>query len=130
MCNACGLHYKLHNVNRPLTMGKAGIQTRNRKVSGKAKKKARVGQALMAAGQGTMASVVAGPGDLVAEPLYPSLGPVVLSGHLASVGPLVPFPGQGHWSPLYRGHRGSLGRDPEDNGTLALAPPRPRLSSP
>ncbi|XP_045076513.1 GATA-binding factor 1-B-like, partial [Coregonus clupeaformis] len=35
VCNACGLYYKLHNVNRPLTMKKEGIQTRNRKVSRK-----------------------------------------------------------------------------------------------
>ncbi|CAB1330372.1 unnamed protein product, partial [Coregonus sp. 'balchen'] len=33
VCNACGLYYKLHNVNRPLTMKKESIQTRNRKVS-------------------------------------------------------------------------------------------------
>ncbi|XP_022653877.1 transcription factor GATA-3-like isoform X2 [Varroa destructor] len=39
VCNACGLYYKLHNVNRPLTMKKEGIQTRNRKLSSKAKKK-------------------------------------------------------------------------------------------
>nr|AAI70266.1 GATA binding factor-1b [Xenopus laevis] len=39
VCNACGLYYKLHNVNRPLTMKKEGIQTRNRKVSSKSKKK-------------------------------------------------------------------------------------------
>lgn len=38
VCNACGLYYKLHNVNRPLTMKKDGIQTRNRKVSSKNKK--------------------------------------------------------------------------------------------
>ncbi|XP_061746676.1 endothelial transcription factor GATA-2b [Nerophis ophidion] len=38
VCNACGLYYKLHNVNRPLTMKKEGIQTRNRKMSGKSKK--------------------------------------------------------------------------------------------
>ncbi|XP_011941141.1 PREDICTED: trans-acting T-cell-specific transcription factor GATA-3 [Cercocebus atys] len=30
VCNACGLYYKLHNINRPLTMKKEGIQTRNR----------------------------------------------------------------------------------------------------
>ncbi|XP_045561444.1 GATA-binding factor 2 isoform X2 [Salmo salar] len=38
VCNACGLYFKLHNVNRPLTMKKDGIQTRNRKASNKNKK--------------------------------------------------------------------------------------------
>uniref|UniRef100_A0A3B4VCF0 GATA-type domain-containing protein n=1 Tax=Seriola dumerili TaxID=41447 RepID=A0A3B4VCF0_SERDU len=37
VCNACGLYYKLHQVNRPLTMKKDGIQTRNRKVTSKKK---------------------------------------------------------------------------------------------
>ncbi|XP_038121981.1 GATA-binding factor 2 isoform X2 [Culex quinquefasciatus] len=31
VCNACGLYHKLHNVDRPLTMKKDGIQTRKRK---------------------------------------------------------------------------------------------------
>ncbi|XP_053208593.1 transcription factor GATA-4-like isoform X2 [Panonychus citri] len=31
VCNACGLYFKLHNVNRPLAMRKEGIQTRKRK---------------------------------------------------------------------------------------------------
>ncbi|CAL1608039.1 unnamed protein product [Knipowitschia caucasica] len=43
VCNACGLYYKLHNVNRPLTMKKEGIQTRNRKMSNKSKKSKRGG---------------------------------------------------------------------------------------
>ncbi|XP_065213049.1 box A-binding factor-like isoform X8 [Planococcus citri] len=34
VCNACGLYYKLHNVNRPLTMKKDSIQTRKRKPKG------------------------------------------------------------------------------------------------
>ncbi|XP_042234390.1 GATA-binding factor 3-like [Homarus americanus] len=39
VCNACGLYFKLHNVARPLSMKKEGIQTRNRKLSQKSKKK-------------------------------------------------------------------------------------------
>ncbi|XP_051562726.1 GATA-binding factor 2-like [Myxocyprinus asiaticus] len=39
VCNACGLYYKLHNMNRPLTMKKDGIRTRNRKMSSKPKKR-------------------------------------------------------------------------------------------
>jgi len=39
VCNACGLYQKLHNVDRPVTLKKDGIQTRNRKLSAKSKKK-------------------------------------------------------------------------------------------
>jgi len=39
VCNACGLYQKLHNVERPVTLKKDGIQTRNRKLSAKSKKK-------------------------------------------------------------------------------------------
>lgn len=28
VCNACGLYYKLHNINRPLAMKKDSIQVR------------------------------------------------------------------------------------------------------
>lgn len=31
VCNACGLYFKLHNMNRPLSMKKEGIQKRKRK---------------------------------------------------------------------------------------------------
>lgn len=41
VCNACGLYWKLHAVNRPLSMKKDGIQTRNRKVSSKNKNKSK-----------------------------------------------------------------------------------------
>ncbi|KAL3314359.1 Trans-acting T-cell-specific transcription factor GATA-3 [Cichlidogyrus casuarinus] len=33
VCNACGLYYKLHQINRPISMKKEMIQTRNRKLS-------------------------------------------------------------------------------------------------
>ncbi|KAL1468502.1 hypothetical protein MTO96_025341 [Rhipicephalus appendiculatus] len=35
VCNACGLYFKLHNINRPLAMRKESIQTRKRKPKGK-----------------------------------------------------------------------------------------------
>ncbi|CAG5131757.1 unnamed protein product [Candidula unifasciata] len=39
VCNACGLYYKLHGVNRPLSMRKDGIQTRKRKPKGSSSSK-------------------------------------------------------------------------------------------
>lgn len=39
VCNPCGLYYKLNGFNRPLSLCKDTIQTRNRKPSGKATKK-------------------------------------------------------------------------------------------
>jgi len=39
VCNACGLYHKLHNIPRPTALKKENIQTRNRKLSTKSKKK-------------------------------------------------------------------------------------------
>ncbi|ELU09033.1 hypothetical protein CAPTEDRAFT_121668 [Capitella teleta] len=39
VCNACGLYFKLHGVNRPMSMKKEGIQTRKRKPKGSGKQK-------------------------------------------------------------------------------------------
>uniref|UniRef100_UPI000B4C33B4 erythroid transcription factor-like n=1 Tax=Lonchura striata TaxID=40157 RepID=UPI000B4C33B4 len=91
VCNACGLYYKLHRVNRPLTMRKDGIQTRNRKVSAKGKKRRQGG----GAGPGGVPESSAGPPLPPPAPPQPlpedpaalfALGPLVLSGHL------LPFP--------------------------------------
>lgn len=43
VCNACGLYHKLHNVPRPTALKKENIQTRNRKLSTKSKKKRQSG---------------------------------------------------------------------------------------
>eukprot|EP00800_Vazella_pourtalesii_P019827 TRINITY_DN6892_c0_g1_i1.p1 TRINITY_DN6892_c0_g1~~TRINITY_DN6892_c0_g1_i1.p1 ORF type:complete len:218 (-),score=34.01 TRINITY_DN6892_c0_g1_i1:27-680(-) len=39
VCNACGLYYKLHSVDRPLSMKKPCIRTRNRRPGGNKGKK-------------------------------------------------------------------------------------------
>ncbi|KAK1346250.1 LOW QUALITY PROTEIN: hypothetical protein QTO34_000104 [Cnephaeus nilssonii] len=106
VCNACGLSYKRHQANRPLTMQKDGVKTRKHKASHKKKKKAASslggtgpadasGGFMMVAGgsdggnSGEVASGLAlGPPGTAH--LYQGLGPVVLSG---PVSPLMPFPG-------------------------------------
>lgn len=107
VCNACGLYYKLHQVNRPLTMRKDGIQTRNRKASGKGKKKRGSSLAGAGAAEGPAGGfmVVAGSsssgncgevasgltlGTAGTAHLYQGLGPVVLSGPVSH---LMSFPG-------------------------------------
>ncbi|XP_044124221.1 erythroid transcription factor isoform X2 [Bufo gargarizans] len=80
VCNACGLYFKLHNVNRPLTMKKEGIQTRNRKVSSKSKKKKP--QPL----DGLFEPLQNGLED---QAMYP-FRPILLTGQIPSMGHLMP----------------------------------------
>ncbi|XP_055689682.1 GATA-binding factor C isoform X4 [Lutzomyia longipalpis] len=68
VCNACGLYFKLHNVNRPMTMKKEGIQTRNRKLSSKSKKKKGGGGCIPLGGH---LGLGGGVGDIM-KPLDPS----------------------------------------------------------
>ncbi|XP_064156612.1 GATA-binding factor 2 [Anguilla rostrata] len=71
VCNACGLYFKLHNVNRPLTMKKDGIQTRNRKVSSKNKKGKKSGAVdlYVDPSRGPMSDPHTGPYSLGTAPL-------------------------------------------------------------
>ncbi|XP_029471909.1 trans-acting T-cell-specific transcription factor GATA-3 isoform X2 [Rhinatrema bivittatum] len=78
VCNACGLYYKLHNINRPLTMKKEGIQTRNRKMSSKSKKCKRMHES---------------PEDF---PKSSSFSPAALSRHMSSLSHLSPFSHSSH----------------------------------
>ncbi|XP_044299671.1 erythroid transcription factor [Varanus komodoensis] len=87
VCNACGLYFKLHNVNRPLAMRKDGIQTRNRKVSS-AKSKKRKGNS------GDSSVATSAPLEMMPPPLMGdeaaalySLSPMMLPGHLLPFGP-------------------------------------------
>ncbi|XP_012696598.1 GATA binding protein 1a [Clupea harengus] len=82
VCNACGLYFKLHNVNRPLTMKKDGIQTRNRKVSNKNKK-------------GKKSVPIDAYSDLVHGPMPDDLG-----GHFSlPQGPLLSYGHPSHYLP-------------------------------
>ncbi|XP_028626674.1 erythroid transcription factor [Grammomys surdaster] len=133
VCNACGLYYKLHQVNRPLTMRKDGIQTRNRKASGKGKKKRGSSLAGAGAAEGPAGGfmVVAGSsssgncgevasgltlGTAGTAHLYQGLGPVVLSGPVSH---LMPFSGPLLGSPTASFPTGPV---PTTTGTSVVAP--------
>uniref|UniRef100_A0A8C9GNX7 GATA binding protein 2 n=1 Tax=Piliocolobus tephrosceles TaxID=591936 RepID=A0A8C9GNX7_9PRIM len=86
VCNACGLYYKLHNVNRPLTMKKEGIQTRNRKMSNKSKKSKKGAECF----------------EELSKCMQEKSSPfsaAALAGHMAPVGHLPPFSHSGHILP-------------------------------
>ncbi|KAM4037342.1 trans-acting T-cell-specific transcription factor GATA-3 isoform 3-T6 [Anomaloglossus baeobatrachus] len=78
VCNACGLYYKLHNINRPLTMKKEGIQTRNRKMSSKSKKSKKMHDGLEDYTKGS------------------SFSPAALSRHMSTLSHISPFSHPGH----------------------------------
>uniref|UniRef100_A0A8C3SSB2 GATA binding protein 1 n=1 Tax=Chelydra serpentina TaxID=8475 RepID=A0A8C3SSB2_CHESE len=111
VCNACGLYYKLHNVNRPLTMRKDGIQTRNRKVSGKGKKRRGAGPGEGGAGLHAPLELLSPLGEDPSS-LY-ALSPMVLSSHLLPYSPsahlLGPAPAAYHPSHASPGPGASLG---------------------
>uniref|UniRef100_A0A3B3QYG9 GATA binding protein 2 n=1 Tax=Paramormyrops kingsleyae TaxID=1676925 RepID=A0A3B3QYG9_9TELE len=86
VCNACGLYYKLHNVNRPLTMKKEGIQTRNRKMSNKSKKSKKAGDGF----------------EELSKCMHDKASPfsaAALAGHMTHMGHLPPFSHSGHMLP-------------------------------
>ncbi|PIO38090.1 hypothetical protein AB205_0123850 [Aquarana catesbeiana] len=80
VCNACGLYYKLHNVNRPLAMKKDGIQTRNRKVGSKSKKKKQQAQ------DGVYENHKMTPEE---QTMYP-FSPIMVPGQMPPLGHLMP----------------------------------------
>lgn len=87
VCNACGLYYKLHNVNRPLTMKKEGIQTRNRKMSSKSKRNKRTSDAYDDFSK------------CMQDKASPFGGAPGLPGHMTHMGHLPPFSHSGHMLP-------------------------------
>ncbi|KAJ3603373.1 hypothetical protein NHX12_031115 [Muraenolepis orangiensis] len=106
VCNACGLYYKLHNVNRPLTMKKEGIQTRNRKMSNKSKKNKRCGESY----------------DDYSKCMSDKSSPfsaASLAGHM-SMGHLPPFSHGGHMLPTPTPIHPSFGHPHHSNMVTAM----------
>ncbi|XP_037924080.1 GATA-type transcription factor SRE1 isoform X2 [Hermetia illucens] len=72
VCNACGLYFKLHNTNRPMSMKKEGIQKRKRKPKNN--------------GSSGIKPTISGYPPKLLPPIYPShlpahTGIVLASGH-------------------------------------------------
>ncbi|KAM8756959.1 endothelial transcription factor GATA-2b isoform X1 [Sparus aurata] len=107
VCNACGLYYKLHNVNRPLTMKKEGIQTRNRKMSNKSKKSKRCSDSY----------------EEFSKSLHDKSSPfsaASLAGHM-SMGHLPPFSHAGHMLPTPTPIHPSFGHHHHSNMVTAMS---------
>uniref|UniRef100_A0A8C9KE20 GATA binding protein 2 n=1 Tax=Panthera tigris altaica TaxID=74533 RepID=A0A8C9KE20_PANTA len=86
LCNACGLYHKMNGQNRPLTMKKEGIQTRNRKMSTKSKKNKKGAECF----------------EELSKCMQEKASPfsaAALAGHMAPVGHLPPFSHSGHILP-------------------------------
>ncbi|XP_043944307.1 trans-acting T-cell-specific transcription factor GATA-3 isoform X2 [Protopterus annectens] len=99
VCNACGLYYKLHNINRPLTMKKEGIQTRNRKMSSKSKKSKKVLD------------------SMDDYPKASSFSPAAISRHMSSLSHI------SHFS--HTGHMLTTPTPMHPSSSLSFAPPHP-----
>ncbi|XP_017031552.1 box A-binding factor isoform X2 [Drosophila kikkawai] len=78
VCNACGLYFKLHNMNRPLSMKKEGIQKRKRKPKNN-------GGAPMH--RAPLPSMAQGVNLMANSPLYPSQVPSMLGGGQQNASP-------------------------------------------
>ncbi|CAB1442365.1 unnamed protein product [Pleuronectes platessa] len=111
VCNACGLYFKLHNVNRPLTMKKEGIQTRNRKMSSKSKRNKRTGDGfdeLSKCMHDKASHFGGGPG---------------LTSHMTHMGHLPPFSHSGHMLPTPTPIHPSFGHPHHSNRSPVWAEP-------
>ncbi|XP_063767388.1 endothelial transcription factor GATA-2a isoform X1 [Eleginops maclovinus] len=110
VCNACGLYYKLHNVNRPLTMKKEGIQTRNRKMSSKSKRSKRTGD-----GFDELSKCMQDKASHFGSPGLPS--------HMTHMGHLTTFSHSGHMLPTPTPIHPSFGHPHHSNRSPVWAEP-------
>lgn len=90
-------------VNRPLTMKKEGIQTRNRKMSNKSKKNKRCGDAY----------------EEFPKSLHEKSSPFSMAGHM-SMGHLPPFSHAGHMLPTPTPIHPSFGHPHHSNMVTAM----------
>ncbi|XP_067360019.1 endothelial transcription factor GATA-2a isoform X1 [Channa argus] len=111
VCNACGLYFKLHNVNRPLTMKKEGIQTRNRKMSSKSKRNKRAGDGFDELSK------------CMQDKSSPFGGAPGLTSHMTHMGHLPPFSHSGHMLPTPTPIHPSFGHPHHSNRSPVWAEP-------